>query len=55
MSILDWIIACVEKIVPSLHNDSTSAWEKLTQEGKIVCEEIEKVSERAKEAPDSVE
>ena len=55
MSLLDRILACVDKIIPTLHNDSTKEWRKVTEEGKIVCEEIENLSERAKEAPDSLE
>jgi hypothetical protein len=53
MSIFDRIIACVEKIIPGFQNDSTSDWEQVTEEGKIVCEEIQKLHDRAKEAPDT--
>lgn len=55
MSIIDLIMACVTKIIPGLQHDSTSEWEKVTEEGKVVCEEIEKLSEKAKEASDSTE
>ena len=55
MSLLDQILACVDKIVPGLQNDSTREWERVTEEGKALREEIEKLSERPKEAIDSTE
>jgi len=36
-------------------NDSTGEWEKVREEGKAVREEIDKLSERAKEVSDSTE
>jgi len=53
MSFLNRILACIDKVIPTLKNDSTKHWERMTEEGKAVREELEKVSERPREAADS--
>jgi hypothetical protein len=55
MKLLDRILSCVDKIIPGLQNDSTREWGRVTEEGKVLREEIEKMSKRAKEATDSTE
>lgn len=55
MSLLNRILACVDKIIPGLQNDTVKEWEKVTEEGKALSEEIKKLSERSKEATDSTE
>ena len=55
MSLLNRILTCVDRIFPGLHNDSIREWERVTEEGKAVREELEKVSERPKEATGSAE
>jgi hypothetical protein len=55
MSLLDRILTCIDKVIPGLQNDSTKNWERATQEGKAVREEIKRLSERAKEPLDSTE
>ncbi len=49
MSFLDQILACVDKVIPTLKNDSAKHWKRMTEEGKAVREELEKVPERPKE------
>ncbi len=41
--LLHRILACVDKIIPGLQNDSTKDWGKITEEGKAVREEIQKL------------
>jgi hypothetical protein len=53
MSFLNRILACVDKVIPTLKNDSAKHWKRMTEEGK--AEELEKVSERPKEATGSAE
>ncbi len=48
MSLLDQILTCVDKIIPTSQNDSAKHWKRMTEEGKAVREELEKVSERPK-------
>lgn len=55
MSFLNRILACVDKVIPTLKNDSDKHWKRMTEEGKAVREELEKVSERPKEATGSAE
>jgi len=53
--LLDRILTWVNKIIPGIQNDTTRAWERVTKEGKALCEEIGKLSERSNEATDSTE
>jgi hypothetical protein len=53
MSFLNRIFACVDKVIPTLKNDSAKHWKRMTEEGKAVRDELEKVSERPKEATGS--
>ena len=55
MSLLDEILTCVDKIIPTSQNDSAKQWKRMMEEGKAVREELEKVSERPKEATGSAE
>ena len=55
MSFFNRILACVDKVIPTLKNDSTEHWKRMTEEGKAVREELEKVSQRSKEATGSAE
>jgi hypothetical protein len=50
MSLLDQILTCVDKIISTSQNDSDKHWKRMTEEGKAVRAELEKVSERPKEA-----
>ena len=36
-------------------NDTTTEWKRVAEEGRAVCEEIEKLSQRPKETIDSTE
>jgi hypothetical protein len=42
-------------INPTLQNDTTKEWRKVTEEGRALCEEIEKLPEGPKEGTDSTE
>jgi hypothetical protein len=55
MRLLDRILACVDKVIPTLQNDTTKEWRKVTEEGRALCEEIEKLPEGPKEGTDSTE
>lgn len=55
MSLLDRILTCVDKVIPTLQNDTTKEWKRVVEEGKALREELEKVSERPKGATDSTE
>jgi len=55
MSFIEYILTCIDNIIPSLRDDSTKKWERMTKEGKALREEIEKQSEKAKEPHDSAD
>ena len=55
MSFIEYILTCIDNIIPSLRDDSTKKWERMTKEGKALREEIEKESEKAKEPHDSAD
>jgi len=55
MHFLDRIIACVDKIIPTRQTDSTKEWKRVADEGRALCEEIEKLSEKSKEDTESTE
>jgi hypothetical protein len=55
MRLLDRILACVDKIIPTVQTDTTKEWKRVTEEGRALSEEIEKMSEKPKEATDSTE
>ncbi len=44
--LLDRILACVNKVIPGLKNDTTREWQRVTEEGKTLCEEIQKLQGR---------
>ena len=49
--ILNWI----NKNIPARRNDIRTNWEKAREEGKAIRKEIQELSERPKERPDSTE
>ena len=49
--ILNWI----NKNIPVPRNDIRTNWEKAREEGKAIRKEIQELSERPKERPDSTE
>jgi hypothetical protein len=55
MSLLERILACVDKIIPGSQNNSARDWERVTEEGKALCEEIKRLSEKPKEPPEPTE
>jgi hypothetical protein len=55
MSLIDQILTCVDKIIPTLRNDTTKEWKRLTEEGKALCKELEQQSQKPKEDTDSTE
>ena len=44
--LIDRILTCVDKIIPDLQNDTTGEWQRLTEAGKALCEEIQKLKNR---------
>ena len=55
MSFIERILTCIDSIIPGLRDDSTKKWERMTEDGKALREEIEKLSEKSKEPNDSAE
>ncbi len=55
MGFIEHILTCIDNILPGLRDDSTKKWERMTEEGKALREEIEKQSEKSKEPHDSAE
>jgi len=55
MSFIERILTCIDSIIPGLRDDSTKKWERMTDDGKALCEELEKLSEKSKESHDSAE
>ena len=43
--LFDRILTCVDKIIPDLQNDTTGEWQRLTEEGKALCEQIQKLKD----------
>jgi hypothetical protein len=46
VSLLDWMLACADKIIPGLHNDRTREWQRVREEGKALYEETQKLKDR---------
>lgn len=55
MSFIERILICIDSIIPGLRDDSTKKWERMTEDGKALREELEKQSEKSKEPHDSAE
>ncbi len=55
MSFIEHILTCIDNIFPGLRDDSTKKWARVTEDGKALREEIEKLSEKSKEPHDSAE
>ena len=55
MRLIDQILSCVDRIIPTIQNDATKEWKRVTEEGKALCEELEQQSQKLKEDTDSTE
>jgi hypothetical protein len=55
MTLLQRILNSINKNIVMPRKDIRTNWEKAKEESKAICKEIEELSKRSKERPDSTE